>query len=283
MRARLRCYAPSVRQRTVLTTGANSGLGLATVLEVAGRGFRSVGTVRSQAKARTVREAAASAGVTVETALLDVTNAEQCRRVVDRYRPWGLVNNAGTPMVAAVEDVEDDEAKALLETMVVAPMRLARLALPHMRREGSGRIINMSSIYGRVTTPLNGWYQGAKHALEALSDALRIEVSSAGIEVVLIEPGGFRTELWDNAERQTRERRPSSYERAYERTVQGIRLSMPLLASPSRVAGVIGRALTVRSPRPRYLVGYDAQLANLMDRAVPTRIKDRVMRLTLGL
>ncbi len=101
--------------------------------------------------------------------------------------------------------------------------------------------------------------------------------------MVLIEPGGFRTELWDHAERQTAERRHSSYEQAYQRTMQGIRLSMPLLASPSRVAGVVARALTARSPRPRYLVGYDAQLANLMDRAVPTRIKDRVMRLTLGL
>ena len=185
--------------------------------------------------------------------------------------------------MAAIEDVTDEEAQALLETMVVAPMRLARLALPHMRREGTGRIINMSSIYGRVTTPLNGWYQGAKHALEALSDALRVEVGSDGVEVVLMEPGGFRTELWDDAERQTAERRPSRYERAYERTVQGIRMTMPLLASPSRVAGVVGRALTVRSPRPRYLIGYDAQLANMIDRAVPTRIKDRVMRLTLGL
>ncbi len=99
----------------------------------------------------------------------------------------------------------------------------------------------------------------------------------------MIEPGGFRTELWDDAERQTAERRPTNYERAYQRTVQGIRLSMPLLASPSRVAGVIARALTVRRPRPRYLVGYDAQLANLIDRAFPTAVKDRVMRLTLGL
>ena len=272
-----------MRQRTVITTGANSGLGLATVLELARRGFRSIGTVRSQAKARTVRETAEEAGLRVETALLDVTDAAQCRRVIDRFRPWALVNNAGTPLVAAVEDVDDSEAQALLETMVIAPMRLSRLALPHMRREGTGRIVNMSSIYGRISTPLNGWYQGAKHALEALSDALRIEVRSAGVSVVLIEPGGFRTELWEDAERQTADRRPTHYERAYQRTVQGIRLGTPLLASPSRVARVVAGALTARRPRPRYLVGYDAQLANLVDRAVPTSIKDRVMRLTLGL
>ena len=272
-----------MRERTVLTTGANSGLGLATVLEVARRGFRSVGTVRSQAKARVVREAAAEAGVAVETALLDVTNPAQCRSVIHRFRPWGLVNNAGSPLVAAIEDVDDKEAQALLETMVVGPMRLARLVLPYMRRDGGGRIINMSSIYGRVSTPLNGWYQGAKQALEGLSDALRVEVRSSGIHVVLVEPGGFRTELWEDAKRNVEERQASEYRSAYERTLRGIRLSMPLLASPSRVASVIGRALTARSPRPRYLVGYDAQLANVIDRAVPTVVKDRLMRLTLGL
>ena len=272
-----------MKGRTVITTGANSGLGLAIVLEVARRGFRSVGTVRSQAKARVVREAAAEAGITVETALLDVTNATQCKTVMDRFRPWGLVNNAGSPLVAAIEDVSDREAKALLETMVVAPMRLARLALPHMRRHGAGRIVNMSSIYGLVSTPLNGWYQGAKQALEGLSDALRVEVRSAGVQVILVEPGGFKTELWEDAKRNVEERRPSQYQAAYERTLQGIRLSMPLLASPSRVAGVIGRALTSRRPRPRYLVGYDAQLANVLNRTVPTSVKDRLMRLTLGL
>jgi NAD(P)-dependent dehydrogenase (short-subunit alcohol dehydrogenase family) len=272
-----------MRERVVLTTGANSGLGLATVLAVARRGFRSIGTVRSSAKAKSVREAADAAGVKVETALLDVTNANQCRSVIERFKPWGLVNNAGTPLVAAIEDVTDEEAQQLLETMVVAPMRLARLALPHMRREGGGRIINMSSIYGRVSTPLNGWYQGAKQALEGLSDALRVEVRSAGVHVVLIEPGGFRTELWENAERNMQERQPSEYEAAYRRTIRGIRLSTPMLASPARVAGVVVRALASRRPRPRYLVGYDAQLANFIDRTMPTAVKDRLMRLTLGL
>src|SRR6266403_1349196 len=142
--------------RTVLITGANSGIGLATAIELGRRGFRSVWSVRSAAKAKAVAAAAAQAGVEVETVLLDVTDAAGSARVIDGLRPWGLVNNAGYSATGAIEDVSDDEARLLLETMVVAPMRLARLALPYMRAAGGGRIVNISSIYGRTTPPLMG-------------------------------------------------------------------------------------------------------------------------------
>ena len=101
---------------------------------------------------------------------------------------YGLVNNAGYMVTAAVDDVTDKEARTQLETMVVAPIRLARLALPAMREAGDGRIVNVSSVAGLVTVPLLGWYQACKDALEALSDALRIEVATAGIKVVVVEP-----------------------------------------------------------------------------------------------
>jgi NAD(P)-dependent dehydrogenase (short-subunit alcohol dehydrogenase family) len=270
-------------QRTVLTTGANSGIGLATVLELARRGCRSVGSVRSEAKARTVAAAAARAGVEVETVLLDVTDAEACACVVDELRPWGIVNNAGLPATGAIEDVGDDEARQVVETMVMAPLRLARLAIPHMRARHAGCIVNVSSIYGRATTPLTGWYQGAKHALEALTDALRIEVASAGITVVLVEPGGFQTGIWEEARHDFARRRGSRYRTAYRRSLAGVNLTRPLMGDPSRVAGVIARAMTAWFPRARYLVGADAQLIALADRVVPTAVWDRVSRLLLGL
>ncbi|MEA2625184.1 MAG: hypothetical protein QOD06_1229, partial [Candidatus Binatota bacterium] len=229
--------------QTVLVTGANSGIGLAVALEVARRGLVSVGSVRSAAKAEAVHAAARAAGVTVETVEMDVTDAEACARVVTAVRPWALVNNAGYAATGAVEDVGDDEARQALETMVVAPMRLARLCLPHMRERGDGRIVNVSSIMGRTTTPLTGWYQASKHALEAVSDALRIEVASSGIKVILVEPGGFKTGIWDESERQVAERAGSRYEHAYRRTVQGTRLTQPLMGNPASCAKVIAGAL----------------------------------------
>src|SRR5262249_51892485 len=159
----------------------------------------------------------------------------------------------------------DDEARHLLETMVMAPMRLARLALPGMRAAGEGRIVNVSSIYGRTTTPLTGWYQGAKHALEAVSDALRNEVVRDGVRVVLVEPGGFRTGIWEDMERDIEERGSSRFASAYRRSQQAVQLSSPLMGDPQQCARVITGALSSRHPRPRYLVGADAMLVAATD------------------
>lgn len=272
-------------ERTVLTTGANSGIGLATVVEVARRGFRSVGSVRSRAKATVVHDAASAAGVEVRTVLLDVTDAAGCKRVVDRLAPYAVVNNAGYSLTGAVEDVDDEEARQLFETMVHAPMRLARLALPGMRARGEGRIVNVSSIAGRATAPFAGHYTGAKHALEALSDALRIEVAGDGVAVVIVEPGGFKTGIWDEMERDVdrRDQAGSRYGAAYRRSLQGQRLLEPLMGEPAACGKVIAGALTARSPRSRYVVGLDAQALLLAQRFTPTGLRDRAIRFGLGL
>ena len=269
--------------RTVLTTGANSGIGLATVLELARRGYRSIGSVRSEAKADIVAKAAADAGVQVETVLLDVTDAEACQRVMADLDLYALVNNAGYGLNGAIEDVDDDEARALLETMVLAPMRLARLALPAMRARGDGRIVNVSSIAGRTSAPLAGWYTGAKHALEALSDALRMETAGGGVKVVLVEPGGFKTGIWEEAERDAQKRSGSRFDGAYQRSLRLMKMGEPIMGDPAHVAKVIAGAIDSRAPRTRYLVGLDAQALNLVQTLTPTPISDRVTRLFLGI
>jgi len=270
-------------RRVALTTGANSGIGLATALELARRGLRSVGTVRSRAKGDAVAEAAAAMGVTVETALMDVADAASCERVVRRFRPTVVVNNAGVPVAGAIEDIDDDEARAALEAMVVGPMRLARLALPYMREAHDGRIVNVSSIYGRATTPLTGWYQGCKHALEGVSDALRAEVAGDGIKVVLIEPGFVRTGIWGQTDGDLDGRAGSGFAGPYRRLASTTRLAGPVMAEPSKVARAVADAVTSRRPRARYLVGCDAQAIAVLQPCVPTRVWDRVARTVLDL
>lgn len=268
---------------TVLTTGANSGIGLHTAIEVARRGYRSVGTVRSQRKGATLADAASEAGVEVEPVVLDVTDAEACAEVMADLQLYGLVNNAGYTNTGAIEDVSDEDVRQQFETMTLAPMRLARLALPAMRDNGRGCIVNVSSIYGRATTPLSGWYQATKHALEAASDALRVEVAGSGVQVVLIEPGGFRTGIWQDNRSALARHSESRYASSYQRELQITGFWEAFMGDPSRVATVIGRALDSPFPRPRYLVGLDAHALAMADRFTPTVLKDIVTRLTLDL
>ena len=194
-------------ERTVLVTGANSGVGKVTVIHLAGLGFRVVGTARSEEKLESLEKAARDAGVEVDGAVLDVTDEPACAAVVERYDPWAVVNNAGFMNVGRVVDVTREEALRQLDTLVVAPMRLTALALPGMRRRGEGRIVNVSSTIAHATSVMTGWYQASKHALDAVTHALRREMAGDGIYVVVIEPGGLNTRFWDKAADDI-ERRP---------------------------------------------------------------------------
>jgi short-subunit dehydrogenase len=282
-RVSVRTFAP-VTTQTVLTTGANSGIGLATVIEAARRGFHSVGSVRSEEKAVIVQQAAADAGVEVDTVLLEVTDADQCREVVAGLDLYGLVNNAGYGLMGSIEDVGEDEVLSAFDTMVHAPMRLARLALPGMRSRGGGRIVNVSSIFGRSALPLSGWYAATKHALEAATDALRVEVASSGIKVVLVEPGQVHsTALWDDFDRDATKRAGSSYSTAYRRSLRVTGAMTRIMTSPEKSARVIVDALTAKRPRARYLVGADAHMVRLLNAVTPTALTDAGLRRSLGL
>jgi NAD(P)-dependent dehydrogenase (short-subunit alcohol dehydrogenase family) len=275
--------------KSVVVTGANSGIGLVTVLELAGAGYDVIGTVRSAAKAELVQEAALDKGVTLRTVEVDVNDADSCKEGFEQIAtmtdggPWALVNNAGYAQAGSVEDVDDELVRAQLETNLVAPIRLARLVLPKMRARGEGRILNVSSVAGRMSTPLMGWYCASKHGLEAVTDCLRIEVEADGIRVVLIEPGMFGTDIWSAASAQefpppTTSRYAAAYARADSMSSQSGRLPDPVW-----VARTIRVALSNPLPMARYVVGADAVGGILAETLVPTAVTDYVKAVTAGL
>jgi NAD(P)-dependent dehydrogenase (short-subunit alcohol dehydrogenase family) len=268
-------------ERTVLVTGTNSGVGQATVVHLAGLGFRVVGTARSVEKLESLEKAARDAGVEVEGAILDVTDEAGCAELVERTDPWAVVNNAGFMNVGRVVDVTREEALRQLDTLVVAPMRLAALALPGMRRRGQGRIVNVSSTIAHGTAVMTGWYQASKHALDAATDALRREMAGDGVYVVLIEPGGLNTRFWDKAADDIERRRPSA-PTEYGRAERILQATHGRMTDPAVAARAIGRALTEGRPAIRYRVGVDARVIPVLDRLVPAGVQDRVQRRVLG-
>ncbi len=269
--------------RTVLVTGANSGIGLETALHLARLGFRVVGTARSEEKGEALNKAASDAGVDVEVALLELTDGGARQRLVTRLEPWAVVNNAGYMNVGEVADVPPEDALHQLHAMVVAPMHLATLALPAMRRRGDGRIVNVSSVTAHLTGAMTGWYQACKHALSAVTDALRQEVAADGIAVVLIEPGALRTGIWDKTRDDLlRRRRGSDDPTAYDRSLGVVRILRRWLGPPRAAAEVIGEALTADRPRAHYRVRADAPVVEFLDLVLPTGVKDRLARKVLG-
>jgi NAD(P)-dependent dehydrogenase (short-subunit alcohol dehydrogenase family) len=143
--------------------------------------------------------------------------------------------------------------------------------------------VNVSSIYGLTTTPFSGWYQACKHALEAASDALRLEVARDGIRVVLIEPGGFKTGIWEEFESDVSRRADSDYEAAYHRVRSLLDPFMRFMGEPEGAAKVVAKALTVKAPHARYLVGRDAQMIAAAQPFLPSMLRDRLTRLLVGL
>ena len=269
-------------------TGANSGIGLATALELARVGYDVIGTVRTADKAEVLERAATDKGVELRSVLLDVADDESTRQgfqevdVLTGGGPWAVVNNAGFAQAGAVEDVSPEDARYQLEVNLVAPARIAQLVLPGMRERGDGRILNVSSIAGRVSTPLTGWYCASKHGLEALSDALRMEVAQFGVKVVLIEPGGFGTGIWETGHESFPAPAGSAYAAVYDRarsaTLQGKRLPDPVW-----VGRAVRVALAAPVPLPRYLVGVDAVAMAVSDSLAPTVVSDYVKGVGAGL
>jgi NAD(P)-dependent dehydrogenase (short-subunit alcohol dehydrogenase family) len=271
-------------ERVVLVTGAGSGIGLATAVEAARLGFTAVAAVHRQDQADAVRSAARAAGVDVDVETLDVTDDEAIRRVVERHRPWGLVNNAGLLWPGLLAEQPLDEARRHLDVMLLAPVRLVQLAVPAMRRRGEGRIVNVASIAGDVNGPMLGWYEATKRALSTVSDALRPELAGWGIDVVVVEPGPFATPIWDKATARLTDRRRSSTEpEAHDRTLAVLDGLARRAGDPEEVAALVGEVLRAGRPRFRYRVGGGTRVVTGLARITPSSLRDRFTRAAAGL
>ena len=265
-------------ERTALITGCSTGIGRATAEAF----LREDWTVYATARDESDIEALAAKGC--HTAELDVTKPAQCRDVVDRTveetgRLDCLVNNAGYAQFGALEDVPPRRVHRQFDVNVYGPHRLIRAALPHMREAERGTIVNVSSVYGRISTPVAGVYSSSKFALEAMSDALRNEVDSFGVDVVVVEPGSVETQFEEQADEKIASiDRTDAYEPLYRAYEDARALNDVAKVRPEAAAEVILEAGTSTDPDSRYTVGKGARYT-VMARFLPDGIKDFAFRL----
>jgi NAD(P)-dependent dehydrogenase (short-subunit alcohol dehydrogenase family) len=270
-----------VISRAVLVTGCSSGIGRATAERLARSGWTVYASARRLEAIASLEEAGC------RLLQLDVTDDDSMRAAVEEVeRAEGavgvLVNNAGYSQSGAVESVPLDEARRQFETNVFGLARLTQLALPGMRQQGWGRVVNVSSMGGRLTFPGGGWYHASKHAIEALSDALRFEVQGFGIDVVVIQPGLIRTGFAEVAVGSI-EQDDGPYARfnaAVGAATAGVyenRLAQSLGGGPETVAKAIEKAVTAKRPRTRYRVTASAGLFLTLRRLLPDRAWDALV------
>jgi NAD(P)-dependent dehydrogenase (short-subunit alcohol dehydrogenase family) len=269
---------------TVLVTGASRGIGAATVARLARAGWDVVGSVRDEAGADALR----AHGVT--PVRLDVTDAVQLAALAETLpeRVDALVNNAGIVLAGPVEGLELEALRHQLEVNVVGQVAVTQALLPRLRASG-GRIVFVSSVSGRVSSPLLGAYNASKFALEGLADALRVELRPWQIPVTLVEPGSVDTDIWRGAEATVDETaaamRPehrdlyATHTTTFRKMIPHIRRGA---ADADRIAATIEKALTAQRPRARYVVGVDARAQLALAQLAPTRAVDAALGRLIG-
>ncbi|MEO1058830.1 MAG: oxidoreductase [Actinomycetota bacterium] len=251
--------------KVVLITGASSGMGKEAALQFAAQGHKVYAAAR---RIDSMEQELAPNGIVPIS--VDVTKADDNQRAVDQIieaegRIDVLINNAGFGLYGAVEDVPIDDARYQFEVNLFGLADLTQRVLPHMRAQQAGRIINTSSMGGKIFTPLGAWYHATKHALEGWSDCLRIETAPFGIQVVVIEPGGVKTEFADVVGRQLEKYYGHS---AYDSQMKPFidmmgqdNAMMDRLTEPEVLGAVFVEAATARKPKRRYVKGYGARPA----------------------
>lgn len=269
----------------VLITGATSGIGLATAVLLAVQGYEVIATGRSEEKLDILRRAAEEAGVTIRRAIVDVADAasiaalkNEVLTLTNGYGVDVLVNNAGYAEGGAIEDLPIDRLRRQFEANVIGLVAVTQAFLPYMRARRHGRIINISSLVGVVSIPLLGAYTATKHAVEAISDAMRVELADFGIHVIKVAPGSIQTNFGSTLIENVRSWMPadSPYRSVYEKfmTDRGTEGG----AKPIVIAKVIAAAVAAKSPKARYAAPLDSKIIPVVKSILPTRTLDNLLR-----
>lgn len=273
---------------SVLVTGAARGIGRAIVEHLASTGWDVIAGVRSDEDANAVT------GVDpqrVSAVILDITNADDIARLPDALptRLDAVVNNAGVAVGGPVETVTPEDWRKVLDVNVIGQFAVTRAVLPKLR-ESRGRILFISSVNGRIATPMLGPYSASKFALEAACDALRVELRGWGVPVVLIEPAQTDTDMWRTADTMVTDIETAmspQHRELYAKHVAGMKKFVPRarkMASPTaKVVAVVEEALTARKPRARYVVALVPKLQTVLVTNLPTALRDRLMAMMIGL
>jgi NAD(P)-dependent dehydrogenase (short-subunit alcohol dehydrogenase family) len=276
-------------ERTALITGASSGFGLLTSVTLARRGWRVLATMRDLNRRDRLEVAAREAGVLdrIEFLALDVTNNNQIAALaatLAERQVHAIVNNAGFAMAGFADDVSDAELRKQFDTNFFGAAAVTRAFLPQLRRQGFGHIVMISSISGLMGMPCTGSYSASKFALEGWTEALRLEMKPLGIQVVLVEPGSFQTDIWTRNAILSAGTQDAQSPNALRRAHLMSRFeSHKPKANPQRVVNGIAAILDNPRPRLRYLFGTDARIGLTMKRLLPSGILEWLLIRATGI
>ncbi len=251
-------------EKIALVTGCSSGIGFETALELSRADYFTYATMRNTSKAGKIQEIAKKENLKLQVMELDVDKEESIKSTIKKIQEQKgridvLVNNAGYGLFGCLEDVSMDELKAQFETNFFGVVRLIQEIAPTMRKQGSGIIVNVSSLAGRIGFPGTPAYISSKFALEGLSECMRYEMSPFGIKTIIIEPGVIQTNFFSSM-KVSEGKKDSPYKEITEKVMNGVKMMAEMGTPPDEVAKTILKAIQTENPLPRYIVGSDASM-----------------------
>ena len=250
-------------EKVAIVTGSSSGIGFETALALAREGYYTYATMRDIKKGNQIKEIAKKENLKLEVIELDVDKDETVQDAINKImkeknRIDVLVNNAGYALFGCLEDLSMDDLKAQFDTNFFGVVRTLQAVIPLMRKQGSGTIVNISSVAGRIGFPVSPAYISSKFALEGLSESMRYELSPFGINTIIIEPGVIKTNFMSSIKKSMKP--DSAYKDITNKVIMGISMMAEMGTPAQEVARTIIKAIKSENPLPRYTVGNDAAM-----------------------